>query len=65
MHRIRMVSLEESCSFEPIERDLRPGTVLELGRFTDDLFIPNRISFRSKVVSRRHAVIWVENGKVM
>lgn len=46
-----------------IERELTSGTSLELGRFTDQLYIPHRISFRTKVVSRKHAVLWVQRGK--
>ncbi|KAI9495324.1 hypothetical protein BDB00DRAFT_870474 [Zychaea mexicana] len=66
--QIRMVpcidlTREAGMRIDVIERDLRPGTVLELGRFTDEFFIPNRISFRNKVISRRHAVIWTVGHK--
>lgn len=47
-----------------IEREVREGTVLKIGRFTDRFLSNNRITFRSKVVSRGHAEIWTEAGKV-
>lgn len=75
VHRIRLVPyLETSTSFtfEPIVRDaIEGGSALRVGRFTDRYATmscapsaPNasRITFRSKVVSRCHAEIWVEEG---
>ena len=53
-----------SLVFDIIERDLLTDTVLKIGRFTDRFFNMNRITFKSKVVSRGHAEIWVENGQV-
>ena len=67
--RIRMVpcidmTRSTGVRIDVIERDVRPDMALELGRFTDEFFIPNRISFRNKVISRRHAVIWAIGHKV-
>ena len=65
-----------SIPFEPIIRDaIENGPVIRVGRFTDRVTggnqgngsapnAPNalKIAFRSKVVSRGHAEIWVEEG---
>lgn len=61
-----------SLPFEPIIRDAVEGSPpLRVGRFTDRqtamASAPNapnalKIAFRSKVVSRGHAEIWVEAG---
>lgn len=70
VHRIRMVPCIDptrnggGSHIDVIERELTSGTSIELGRFTDQLYIPHRISFRTKVVSRKHAVLWVQRGKV-
>ncbi|KAF8324930.1 SMAD/FHA domain-containing protein, partial [Cantharellus anzutake] len=75
-HRIRLVPHLESTRslpFEPIIRDaIENGPVIRVGRFTDrqtngNNSAPNapnalKIAFRSKVVSRGHAEIWVEEG---
>ncbi|KAI9316253.1 SMAD/FHA domain-containing protein, partial [Dichotomocladium elegans] len=64
---IRIVPhLESSRSlvFDVIERDLRDGVMLKIGRFSDRFLPPNRITFRSKVVSRGHAELWIENAKI-
>ncbi|KAF9504722.1 hypothetical protein BS47DRAFT_1354824 [Hydnum rufescens UP504] len=74
-HRIRLVPHLESTRslpFEPIIRDaIENGPILRVGRFTDRqtavASAPNapnalKIAFRSKVVSRGHAEIWVETG---
>ncbi|KAI9489548.1 SMAD/FHA domain-containing protein, partial [Zychaea mexicana] len=51
--------------FDVIERSLQQGAVLKFGRYNNswqhDL---NRLSFKSKVVSRSHAELWSEDGKV-
>ncbi|KAG2182553.1 hypothetical protein INT43_007484 [Umbelopsis isabellina] len=52
-----------SLVFGVIERDVPENTLLKIGRFTDKMFLPNRITFKSKVVSRGHAEIWTEQGK--
>ncbi|RUS13476.1 hypothetical protein BC937DRAFT_95252, partial [Endogone sp. FLAS-F59071] len=52
-----------SLHFEPIERDVPEETTIKIGRFTDRVFMANRITFKSKVVSRGHAEIWTEGGK--
>ncbi|KAK9246251.1 hypothetical protein V1506DRAFT_535904 [Lipomyces tetrasporus] len=55
--------------FEPIERRGKFGNVIRLGRYTDKKEISKLeaayapVVFKSKVVSRTHAEIWVENGQ--
>ena len=74
-HRIRLVphlDSRRSLRFEAIGRDLREGdAALRIGRFTDrsglglaaiNALGSNKLAFRSKVVSRAHAEIWVESG---
>ncbi|KDQ53957.1 hypothetical protein JAAARDRAFT_197059 [Jaapia argillacea MUCL 33604] len=75
-HRIRLVpqvdTTRRSLRFDPISRDLKPGdSPLRIGRFTDRLGLgieaanalgSNKLAFKSKVVSRSHAEIWVEGG---
>jgi pSer/pThr/pTyr-binding forkhead associated (FHA) protein len=54
-----------SLVFSIIERDLEAGHVIRVGRFTDRIATQNHISFKSKVVSRTHCEIWLNNdGKV-
>jgi hypothetical protein len=54
-----------SLVFNIIERDLEAGRIIKIGRFTDRSSIQNHISFKSKVVSRSHCEIWLNNeGKV-
>ncbi|KAI8985846.1 SMAD/FHA domain-containing protein [Pilobolus umbonatus] len=52
--------------FDVIDRDLiKGGSSLKLGRYSDRAAVPNRLSFKSKVVSRYHAEIWVsDDGKI-
>ncbi|KAK9470710.1 uncharacterized protein V1510DRAFT_422259 [Dipodascopsis tothii] len=59
--------------FEPIERRGRAGNIIRLGRYTDkreasklaaatgDEVYFSPVVFKSKVVSRAHAELWVEN----
>jgi pSer/pThr/pTyr-binding forkhead associated (FHA) protein len=47
-----------------IDKELEPGILYRIGRFSDRNTIDQRLSFKSKVVSRNHAEIWSENGKV-
>lgn len=55
-----------SLVFNIIERDLEVGRVIKIGRFTDRSSIQNHISFKSKVVSRSHCEIWLnDEGKVI
>ena len=74
-HRIRLVphlDSRRSLRFDPISRDVREGDPpLRIGRFTDRSGIglaaanatsQNKLAFKSKVVSRAHAEIWVEAG---
>ena len=58
--------------FDPIIRDVREAdSPLRIGRFTDRTGLglaaanamgSNKLAFKSKVVSRAHAEIWVESG---
>lgn len=74
-HRIRLVPHLDSrrtLRFDPICRNLKEGdTALRIGRFTDrsgmglaaaNALSSNKLAFKSKVVSRAHAEIWVEAG---
>ncbi|KAF8885372.1 hypothetical protein CPB84DRAFT_131767 [Gymnopilus junonius] len=74
-HRIRLVphlDTRRSLRFDAIGRDLKEGDpALRIGRFTDrsglglaavNALGSNKLAFRSKVVSRTHAEIWVESG---
>ncbi|KAI9495551.1 hypothetical protein BDB00DRAFT_237737 [Zychaea mexicana] len=45
--------------FEIIDRTLEPGVILKIGRYSDRNVAPDRLSFKSKVVSRSHAELWV------
>lgn len=53
-----------SLHFDIIEREVPEGVVIKIGRFTDKAHVPNRVTFKSKVVSRGHAEIWTEGNKV-
>ena len=53
-----------SLHFEVVDKDVPEGFVLKIGRFTDKQALPNRVTFKSKVVSRGHAEIYTERGKV-
>ncbi|CAG8799290.1 1058_t:CDS:2, partial [Cetraspora pellucida] len=52
-----------SLHFDIIEREVPEGVLIKIGRFTDKTQAPNRVTFKSKVVSRGHAEIWTESGK--
>ncbi|KAF9907957.1 hypothetical protein BX616_000278, partial [Lobosporangium transversale] len=54
-----------SLHFDVVDKDVPEGFVLKIGRFTDKQSLPNRVTFKSKVVSRGHAEIFTENGKVI
>ncbi|KAF8344850.1 SMAD/FHA domain-containing protein, partial [Amanita rubescens] len=73
--RIRLVphlDSRRSLRFDAITRDLREiDPALRIGRFTDrsgmglaavNALGTNKLAFKSKVVSRAHAEIWVEKG---
>ncbi|KAI9322365.1 SMAD/FHA domain-containing protein, partial [Dichotomocladium elegans] len=49
-----------SLIFDVIDREIKVGTVVKIGRFTDRTYAGNHISFKSKVVSRTHCEIWVD-----
>lgn len=56
-----------SLAFDPVSRDVQATVALRIGRFTErNPAIPatsldaNRITFKSKVVSRTHAEIWYD-----
>jgi hypothetical protein len=53
-----------SLHFEVVDKDVPQGFVLKIGRFTDKQALPNRVTFKSKVVSRGHAEIYTDQGKV-
>ncbi|KAF8154458.1 hypothetical protein B0H34DRAFT_523907 [Crassisporium funariophilum] len=74
-HRIRLVphlDTRRTLRFDAIGRDLKEGDpALRIGRFTDrsgmgltavNAPTSNKLAFKSKVVSRAHAEIWVESG---
>ncbi|SAM09311.1 hypothetical protein [Absidia glauca] len=67
-HRIRLVpnvgTTTRCFVFDVIERTLRSGVVLKLGRYSDRNSCADRLSFKSKVVSRCHAELWQEDGKI-
>lgn len=53
--------------FDVVDRELEiGGPPLKLGRYSDRTIVSDRLSFKSKVVSRYHAEIWLseEDGKV-
>ncbi|GJJ71263.1 E3 ubiquitin-protein ligase DMA1/2 [Entomortierella parvispora] len=52
-----------SLHFEVVDKDVPQGFVLKIGRFTDKQALPNRVTFKSKVVSRGHAEIYTDQGK--
>ncbi|KAF9109981.1 hypothetical protein BGX27_006939 [Mortierella sp. AM989] len=52
-----------SLHFDVVDKDVPEGFILKIGRFTDKQSLPNRVTFKSKVVSRGHAEIFTENGK--
>ncbi|GAA5796664.1 hypothetical protein HPULCUR_002038 [Helicostylum pulchrum] len=66
--RVRLVPnvglSNRSFVFEIIDRELEPGVFYRIGRFSDRNVLSERLSFKSKVVSRNHAEIWTEHGKV-
>lgn len=64
--RIRIVPHIESARslhFEVVDREVEQGTIIKIGRFTERLAASNRITFKSKVVSRAHAELWTVNGQ--
>ncbi|KAF9272562.1 hypothetical protein BGZ68_002301 [Mortierella alpina] len=52
-----------SLHFDVVDKDVPEGFVLKIGRFTDKQALPNRVTFKSKVVSRGHAEIYTDRGK--
>ncbi|KAI9475720.1 MAG: hypothetical protein EXX96DRAFT_540303 [Benjaminiella poitrasii] len=53
-----------SFVFDVIDRELEPNVIYRIGRFSDRNVLSDRLSFKSKVVSRNHAELWTEQGKV-
>jgi hypothetical protein len=49
--------------FDIIDRVLTPTTVLQMGRYSERHVLHNRLSFKSKVVSRIHAELWMDEKK--
>lgn len=69
-HSIRFVpyisSNSRSLYFEAFEKEFTHSTLLKVGRSTERLQpAPDRLAFKSKVVSRSHAEIWLEKGQVL
>lgn len=66
--RIRLVPnvglSSRSFVFDIIDREFEPGTIYRIGRFSDRNALTERLSFKSKVVSRNHAELWTDQGKV-
>jgi len=69
-HSIRIVPAMDSFTrlplrFDPIDRKVEDSEVLVVGRHTDRLVSehPTAIVFRSKVVSRNHAKMWLSSGQ--
>lgn len=54
---------ESPMVVDTIERELTPSTKIRLGRFTT-ITDENDIHLNSKVVSRRHAKVYVKKNKV-
>jgi hypothetical protein len=62
------IGLTDPCFvFDIINREIElDGPPLRLGRYSDRTISADRISFKSKVVSRFHAEIWIHHdGKVI
>lgn len=54
-----------SLIFDIVDRELEHGTKLFIGRYSERHMNSDCLSFKSKVVSRCHCEIWVEqDGKV-
>ncbi|KAI8977598.1 SMAD/FHA domain-containing protein, partial [Mycotypha africana] len=53
-----------SFVFDIIDKELEIGVTYRVGRFSDRNALSDRLSFKSKVVSRNHAELWTEQGKV-
>ncbi|KAG2219542.1 hypothetical protein INT45_013201 [Circinella minor] len=57
------VGISNRCFvFDIIDRSLEPGVILKIGRYSDRNVAPDRLSFKSKVVSRSHAELWVSSS---
>lgn len=56
--------VDQNFVFDIIKRELKPGVLYRIGRFSEKNFIEPKFSFKSKVVSRNHAELWTEQGKV-
>ncbi|KAI7852695.1 hypothetical protein BDC45DRAFT_570953 [Circinella umbellata] len=55
-----------SIIFDIIDRDMKAGTVMKIGRFAERFPVSSdHMSFKSKVVSRSHCEVWVhQDGKL-
>lgn len=59
-----ITTYSRSLHFDVLDREVPPGRILKVGRYTDKVQpSQTRIAFKSKVVSRSHAEIWTENGQ--
>lgn len=58
------IGMNSRCfMFDIIDRVLTPTTVLQMGRYSERHVLHNRLSFKSKVVSRIHAELWMDEEK--
>lgn len=58
------IGMNSRCfMFDIIDRVLTPTTVLQMGRYSERHVVHNRLSFKSKVVSRIHAELWMDEEK--
>ncbi|CEP14696.1 hypothetical protein [Parasitella parasitica] len=54
-----------SLIFDIVDRELQVGSIIRIGRYSERHANLNCMSFKSKVVSRCHCEVWVENdGKL-
>ncbi|KAI8333153.1 hypothetical protein BC941DRAFT_435230 [Chlamydoabsidia padenii] len=53
-----------SLIFDIFDRELQEAVYIKIGRFTDRSHSPTHMSFKTKVVSRAHCEIWMEDGKL-
>ncbi|KAI8337440.1 hypothetical protein BC941DRAFT_425269 [Chlamydoabsidia padenii] len=58
------IGLTSRCFvFDIIDRILTPTTILKIGRYSERSSTSERISFKSKVVSRSHAELWMDKDR--
>lgn len=58
------IGLNSRCFvFDIIDRVLTPTTVLKVGRYSERHSTHDRVCFKSKVVSRTHAELWIDKDR--